>query len=84
MDNAHDLKGRADAVFAHFEFDPRISDIFRTEFHLRVLWGSKGCTAAFEDRHSKFDKVIAALAKICTNIDDEMSKMKPTKEGQSQ
>ncbi|XP_020716416.1 breast cancer anti-estrogen resistance protein 3 homolog [Ceratitis capitata] len=47
--------------------DELLSDAFRTEFHVKFLWGSKGVTATPEDRHSKLEKVLALMAdKFCS------------------
>ncbi|XP_017490573.1 PREDICTED: breast cancer anti-estrogen resistance protein 3 homolog isoform X2 [Rhagoletis zephyria] len=47
--------------------DELLSDAFRTEFHVKFLWGSKGATASPEDRHSKLEKVLALMAdKFCS------------------
>lgn len=41
--------------------------LFRTEFHIKFLWGSKGATATADDRHSKLEKVLALMAdKFCS------------------
>ncbi|XP_054743947.1 breast cancer anti-estrogen resistance protein 3 homolog [Anastrepha obliqua] len=42
--------------------DELLSDAFRTEFHVKFLWGSKGAVATPEDRHSKLEKVLALMA----------------------
>ena len=49
--------------------DPLLADLFRTELHLRLLWGSSGSLAPAEERHAKFEKVIGALGTICKNIE---------------
>ncbi|XP_054082765.1 breast cancer anti-estrogen resistance protein 3 homolog isoform X2 [Zeugodacus cucurbitae] len=47
--------------------DELLSDAFRTEFHVKFLWGSKGVTSTPEDRHSKLEKVLALMAdKFCS------------------
>ncbi|XP_036232409.1 breast cancer anti-estrogen resistance protein 3 homolog isoform X2 [Bactrocera oleae] len=47
--------------------DELLSDAFRTEFHVKFLWGSNGVTATPEDRHSKLEKVLALMAdKFCS------------------
>ncbi|KAM7353647.1 breast cancer anti-estrogen resistance protein 3 homolog isoform 2-T3 [Cochliomyia hominivorax] len=47
--------------------DELLSDAFRTEFHIKFLWGSKGATATADDRHSKLEKVLALMAdKFCS------------------
>ena len=49
-------------------FDDLLLDLFRTEFHIRLFWGSNGVSDYphnFNERHSKFAKVLSALATIC-------------------
>ena len=48
--------------------DDLLLDLFRTEFHVRLFWGTNGLTDYannFNERHAKFAKVLAALAAIC-------------------
>lgn len=40
-------------------------DMFRSEFHLKFLWGSKGATVDSEERHAKFQRVISTLSERC-------------------
>ncbi|KAG7172775.1 Breast cancer anti-estrogen resistance protein 3-like [Homarus americanus] len=40
-------------------------DMFRTEFHLKFLWGSKGAVADSEERHAKFQQVVSTLSERC-------------------
>ncbi|KAG0720771.1 SH2 domain-containing protein 3C [Chionoecetes opilio] len=40
-------------------------DMFRTEFHLKFLWGSKGAVAGSEERHAKFQQVVGTLSERC-------------------
>ncbi|XP_069999873.1 breast cancer anti-estrogen resistance protein 3 homolog isoform X3 [Penaeus vannamei] len=40
-------------------------DMFRSEFHLKFLWGSKGATVESEERHVKFQKVVSTLSERC-------------------
>ncbi|XP_075151360.1 breast cancer anti-estrogen resistance protein 3 homolog isoform X2 [Haematobia irritans] len=49
--------------------DELLSDAFRTEFHIKFLWGSKGATATADDRHSKLEKVLALMADKFCNTD---------------
>ena len=59
----------AQMTFRHLRSsDDLLLDLFRTEFHIRLLWGSKGVRnypANFSERHTKFAKVLTALAAIC-------------------
>lgn len=44
-----------------------ILDTFKTEFHMKFLWGSRGATAPAHERHTKFEKILTVLAdKHCT------------------
>jgi hypothetical protein len=51
-------------------FEQLLLDLFRTEFHVKLLWGSgigvQEFPQNFEVRHSKFAKVISTLVAICT------------------
>jgi hypothetical protein len=51
-------------------FEQLLLDLFRTEFHVKLLWGSGSGVhqfpANFEARHSKFAKVVSTLVAICT------------------
>ena len=49
--------------------DEVLQEVMKTEFHLRLLWGSRGCLAGSEERHFKFEKVIGALTGICQKIE---------------
>ncbi|XP_026469922.1 breast cancer anti-estrogen resistance protein 3 homolog [Ctenocephalides felis] len=40
-------------------------DAFRTEFHQKFLWGSKGATLSAEERHSKFDQILTIMSDKC-------------------
>ncbi|XP_061390129.1 uncharacterized protein LOC133325373 [Musca vetustissima] len=53
--------------------DELLSDAFRTEFHIKFLWGSKGATATADDRHSKLEKVLALMADKFCNADSNGS-----------
>ncbi|XP_029173541.1 breast cancer anti-estrogen resistance protein 3 isoform X1 [Nylanderia fulva] len=45
--------------------DELLSDAFRTEFHIKFLWGSRGATVAPEERHLKFTQVLDAMYDKC-------------------
>lgn len=47
--------------------DDLLEDSFRTEFHIKFLWGSKGAFVSAEDRHAKFEQVLTVMAeKYCS------------------
>ena len=63
------FKKNAQMAFRHVNnFDDLLFDLFRTEFHIRLFWGTNGVTDLphnFNERHTKFAKVLSALASIC-------------------
>ena len=42
--------------------DEILTDVFRTEFHLKFLWGSRGVSADREQRYVKFEQVLSVLS----------------------
>jgi len=60
----------AELAFRHItNFEDLLLDLFRTEFHIKLLWGNNGIQnypSNFEERHAKFSKVLSALASICS------------------
>lgn len=40
---------------------------YRTEFHIKFLWGSKGAFVTAEERHSKFEQVLGVMADKLAN-----------------
>lgn len=63
------FKKNAATAFRHIKCsDDLLIDLFRTEFHVRLFWGSNGVAAYpnnFNERHEKFARVLSALAAIC-------------------
>lgn len=49
------------------ELDEILVDVFRTEFHLKFLWGSRAMPTVdnAEQRYSKFEQVLTALSERC-------------------
>ncbi|XP_061427604.1 breast cancer anti-estrogen resistance protein 3 homolog isoform X1 [Lethenteron reissneri] len=45
-----------------FSVDPATLETFRTEFHLRLYWGSRGCRAERHERLHKFHHILSALS----------------------
>ncbi|KAJ8960759.1 hypothetical protein NQ318_020052 [Aromia moschata] len=56
----------ADIVLGDVRTDELTLDMFRTEFQLKFLWGSRGAFAAACERHAKFEQVLTVMAeKYC-------------------
>lgn len=47
------------------QVDDLLLDMFRTEFHLKFLWGSRGASVSANDRHSKFEQVLTVMSEKC-------------------
>jgi hypothetical protein len=40
-----------------------MSDILRTEFQIRLLWGSRGAQVNQTERYEKFNQILTALSR---------------------
>jgi hypothetical protein len=47
----------AEIVLGDSKVDDILLDMFRTEFHLKFLWGSRGANHLAHERYSKFEQV---------------------------
>ena len=45
-----------------FSVDPDLRDMFRTETHMRLMWGAKGASVGAVSRYTKFDEVLTVLS----------------------
>ncbi|XP_067868395.1 SH2 domain-containing protein 3C-like isoform X2 [Heterodontus francisci] len=45
-----------------FQENEQVLEIFKTEFQMRLLWGSRGAEGKQVERYEKFDKVLSALS----------------------
>ncbi len=52
----------ADSKLQKFLPDEDMLVMFRTDFHLRLLWGSKGALVKKEERYRKFDRVLTVMS----------------------
>ena len=46
-----------------FQPDEEMSEVFKTEFQMRLLWGSKGAQVNQTDRYEKFNQILTALSR---------------------
>nr|XP_033780412.1 SH2 domain-containing protein 3A isoform X1 [Geotrypetes seraphini]XP_033780414.1 SH2 domain-containing protein 3A isoform X1 [Geotrypetes seraphini]XP_033780415.1 SH2 domain-containing protein 3A isoform X1 [Geotrypetes seraphini]XP_033780416.1 SH2 domain-containing protein 3A isoform X1 [Geotrypetes seraphini] len=60
--NARVYQRNAEDKLAGFEPSPQLLEAFRTEFALRLFWGSKGAEAPQSERYKKFDQVLTVLS----------------------
>ncbi|XP_060764922.1 SH2 domain-containing protein 3C isoform X2 [Neoarius graeffei] len=52
----------AESKLHDFQEREDVSEIFCTEFQMRLLWGSRGSEGSQSERYEKFDKVLTALS----------------------
>lgn len=64
-DNLPLFRRNAEIALEGCRSDELLSDAFRTEFHIKFLWGSRGATVAPEERHLKFIQVLDAMYDKC-------------------
>lgn len=50
-------------VLQGFEVDKDLLEVFKTDFQLRLLWGSRGATVNQADRYNKFNLILTALSR---------------------
>lgn len=46
-----------------FECDEELLEVFKTDFQLRLLWGSRGASVNQSDRYNKFNLILTALSR---------------------
>uniref|UniRef100_UPI0037E88F0D breast cancer anti-estrogen resistance protein 3 n=1 Tax=Semicossyphus pulcher TaxID=241346 RepID=UPI0037E88F0D len=65
-DVAHDAKSyttNAQKILHEFQFDEDLLEVFKTDFQLRLLWGSRGASVNQSDRYNKFNLILTALSR---------------------
>lgn len=53
----------AERILADFQPDEEMTEILRTEFQMRLLWGSKGAEVNQNERYDKFNQILTALSR---------------------
>ncbi len=64
------FKRNSEIVLADAKVDDLLLDMFRTEFHLKFLWGSRGAIVESAERHSKFEQVLNVMSEKCENMEN--------------
>ncbi|XP_006013670.1 breast cancer anti-estrogen resistance protein 3 isoform X2 [Latimeria chalumnae] len=62
-ENAELYRINAEKIIKDFKPDEEVIEIFKTEFQMRLLWGSKGAQVNQTERYEKFNLILAALSK---------------------
>ncbi|XP_015915187.2 breast cancer anti-estrogen resistance protein 3 homolog [Parasteatoda tepidariorum] len=58
-------KRNSEIVLEHIKYDDLMLDMFRTEFHMKFLWGSKGSHVSAKERYLKFMQVLNVMSDRC-------------------
>ncbi|NXI91958.1 BCAR3 protein, partial [Psophia crepitans] len=61
--NAETYSLTAERMLEGFQPDEEMSEIFKTEFQMRLLWGSKGAQVNQNERYKKFNQILTALSR---------------------
>lgn len=73
MNMQHMFQRNAEIVLKEARTEELTLDMFKTEFHLKFLWGSRGACASASERHAKFEQVLTVMAeKYCNASSDEV------------
>ncbi|XP_061153928.1 breast cancer anti-estrogen resistance protein 3 isoform X1 [Syngnathus typhle] len=61
--NAHIYTENAQRIMHGFHCDEDLLEVFKTDFQLRLLWGSRGASVNQSDRYGKFNLILTALSR---------------------
>ncbi|KAF7648633.1 hypothetical protein LDENG_00153860 [Lucifuga dentata] len=61
--NAQIYTDNAEKVLQGFQYNEDLLEVFKTDFQLRLLWGSRGAAVNQSDRYSKFSLILTALSR---------------------
>lgn len=59
------FKRNSEIVLSDSKIDDLLLDMFRAEFHLKFLWGSRGASVSSSERYSKFEQVLNVMSEKC-------------------
>uniref|UniRef100_G3TVT7 BCAR3 adaptor protein, NSP family member n=1 Tax=Loxodonta africana TaxID=9785 RepID=G3TVT7_LOXAF len=63
VEAADTYRMNAEKILEGFQPDEEMSEIFKTEFQMRLLWGSKGAQVNQTERYEKFNQILTALSR---------------------
>lgn len=66
----HTFQRNSQIVLQDAKVDDLLLDMFRTEFHLKFLWGSKGSAVNVLQRYKKFEQILNVMSAKCQPDED--------------
>ncbi|XP_026682920.1 breast cancer anti-estrogen resistance protein 3-like [Diaphorina citri] len=78
MEGLHTFQRNSQIVLQDSKVDDLLLDMFRTEFHLKFLWGSKGSSVNFLQRYKKFEQILNVMSAKCQSDEDSSKSQEPT------
>lgn len=60
----------AEIVLGEARMEELTLDMFRTEFILKFLWGSRGANANSGERHAKFEQILSVMSDKYCSVDE--------------
>ncbi|XP_076579603.1 breast cancer anti-estrogen resistance protein 3 isoform X1 [Chaetodon auriga] len=61
--NSQSYTANAQKILQDFQCDEELLEVFKTDFQLRLLWGSRGASVNQSDRYNKFNLILTALSR---------------------
>ncbi|XP_060890799.1 breast cancer anti-estrogen resistance protein 3 [Labrus mixtus] len=61
--SAQSYTTNAQKLLHEFQSDDDLLEVFKTDFQLRLLWGSRGASVNQSDRYNKFNLILTALSR---------------------
>ncbi|XP_056269993.1 breast cancer anti-estrogen resistance protein 3 [Pseudoliparis swirei] len=62
-DDAQSYTANTQRILQGFSCDEELLEVFKTDFQLRLLWGSRGASVNQSDRYNKFNLILTALSR---------------------
>lgn len=65
LKNLGSYRRNAQIVLGEAKIVALLGDVFRTEFQMKFLWGSRGAGVGAGERRNKFEQILSAMSEMC-------------------